>query len=199
MQHLSRVVLTALPGACMPAICSCSVQPPPPAHGSIPLLPFSVVVSGDAAVDIGGASTFDWAPHLQQTVAEQPPEDVSMNTLLQAAISETLHAKGYRNSALPGAGDLVVGYHVAPAAALTGRESLNTNEARLQPGLSRNSPGPARYEKGTLVIELTDKSTGLAAWHSALQGFAVRDLDATGRWQRIGLMVDRMLAGVPAK
>lgn len=62
-----------------------------------------------------------------------------------------------------------------------------------------NSPDPDRYEMRTLVIEVTDQSTGLAAWRSALQGFAVRDPGATERRQRIGLMVDRMLAGMPAK
>ena len=69
----------------------------------------------------------------------------------------------------------------------------------MQPGLNLNSPDPARYQKGTLVIEVTEKSTGRTAWRSALQGFAVRELGDTERRQRIGLMVDRMLAGMPGK
>jgi hypothetical protein len=122
-----------------------------------------------------------------------------MDALLQTAIIETLQAKGYHYTTVPGESDLIVDYHVAPDNALADRESLDTNDVQLQPSLNISSPDPARYEKGTLVIEVIDKSTGLTAWRSALQGFAVRELNAEERRQRIGLMVDRMLAGVPAK
>jgi hypothetical protein len=118
---------------------------------------------------------------------------------MQPPTSKTLQAKGHRYSAVPGEGDLLVSYHVALADAPAIRESTDTNDFQLQPGLNMSSPDPARYEKGTPVIKVSDGSTGLAAWRSALQGFVVRDPGATERRQRIGLMVDRMLAGMPAK
>lgn len=199
MQPQNQKVLTALPVAVLLATSGCSTQPPSAAQASIPSLPFSVVATGDSAADIRNASTFTWAQRRQQAGAAQATEDASIDTLLQAAISDTLQAKGYRYSTIPDEGDLVVSYHVALDDTLPGREPPDTNDIQLQPSLNINSPDPARYEKGTLVIELTDKSTGLTAWRSALQGFAVRDLGATERRQRVGLMVDRMLAGVPAK
>jgi len=199
MQYLPQTVLGALLGAGILAVCGCSTQQPSPAHDSIASLPFSVVATGDSSVDMGSAATFAWAPWLQQADAGQRPGEVSMDTLLQAAISKTLQEKGYRYSAVPGEGDLIVVYQVTPAAVLSGQEPASTNGVQLQPGLNLNSPDPARYQKGTLVIEVTEKSTGRTAWRSALQGFAVRELGDTERRQRIGLMVDRMLAGMPGK
>jgi hypothetical protein len=196
MQYRHQAVLTALLAASMLALCGCSMQPTPPSHGSIPSLPFSVVATGDPAVDWEDASTFAWAQGLQQNGEDKPGENVSMDTLLQAVISNTLQVKGYRYSDVPGEGDLIVGYRVVHDDVPADRETIDTE---LQPSLNLNSPDPSRYEKGTLVIEVTEKSTGLTAWRSALQGFAVRDLGVTERRQRIGLMVERMLAGMPAK
>lgn len=118
---------------------------------------------------------------------------------MQPPISETLQAKGYRYSAVPGEGDRILSYHVALAAAPATRESTDTNDVQLQSGQNMSSPDPARYEKGTPVIKVSDGSTGRTAWRSALQGFVVRDPGATERRQRVGLMVDSMLAGMPAK
>jgi hypothetical protein len=199
MQYRNQAVLTALLAASMLALCGCSMQPTPPAHGRIPSLPFSVVATGDPAVDLEDASTFAWAQALQQNGEDKPGESVSMDTLLQAAISNSLQEKGYRYSDVPGEGDLIIGYHVLNDAVPADRETIDTDGVQLQPSLNLNSPDPSRYEKGTLVIEVTEKSTGLTAWRSALQGFAVRDLGVTERRQRIGLMVERMLAGMPAK
>jgi hypothetical protein len=199
MQYRNQAVLTALLAASMLALCGCSMQPTPPAHGRIPSLPFSVVATGDPAVDLEDASTFAWAQALQQNGEDKPGESVSMDTLLQAAISNSLQEKGYRYSDVPGEGDLIIGYHVLHDDVPADRETIDTDGVQLQPSLNLNSPDPSRYEKGTLVIEVTEKSTGLTAWRSALQGFAVRDLGVTERRQRIGLMVERMLAGMPAK
>jgi hypothetical protein len=201
MHYRHRAVLPALLAVGMLAFHGCSMQPTATAHDGIPSLPFSVVATGDPAIDLQDASTFVWAQGLQQNDADQHSENVSMDTLLQAAISSTLQAKGYRYAAVPGEGDLIVGYHVAYDDVPVGRdrEAVDTDGIKLQPSLNLNSPDPSRYEKGTLVIEVTEKSTGLTAWRSALQGFAIRGLSVSERRQRIGLMVDRMLAGMPAK
>jgi hypothetical protein len=199
MQYQLWVVLTASFTAGMLAVSGCSTQPPAPAHGSIQALPFSVVATGESAADLQSASTFAWAGELQQTGHEKTSGNESMDALLQAAIRETLQAKGYRYSSVPGEGDLLVSYHVAMDTAHADLGPSDPNELPLQPSLNITSPDPTRYEKGTLVIEVTEKSTGLTAWRSALQGFTMRDLSDAERRQRVGQMVDRMLAGMPAK
>lgn len=199
MKHRLQATLTALLAASLLLVSGCSQQPPAPQQGGIQSLPFSVVATGDPAAGIRDASTFSWARDLQQTSPDQNPENVPVDALLQAAIIDTLQGKGYRYSAVPGEGDLIINYRVALDSVRTDREPGGTYDAGLQPSLNMVSPDPARYEKGSLEIEMTERATGLVAWRSALQGFTNHDLGDAERRQRIGLMVDRMLAGVPAK
>jgi hypothetical protein len=199
MEHLLQVTLAALLATAMLAISGCSQQPPAPAQGSIQPLPFSVVATGDSGADIQSASTFAWARSLQQTSHDQSPENVSIDMLLQEAIIDTLQGKGYRYSAVPGEADLIITYRVALDTPGGIQQQAEMNTGQLQPSLNLTSPDPGKYEKGTLDIEVTERSTGLTAWRSALQGFANLELSDAERRKRIGLMVDRMLAGVPAK
>ena len=199
MGHRLQSTLTALLAASLLVVSGCSQQTPAPQRGAIQSLPFSVVATGDSAAGIRDASTFSWARDLPQTSPDQNPENVPVDTLLQAAIIDTLEGKGYRYSATPGEGDLIIKYRVALDDVRADRETGGTSDAGLQPSLKMVSPDPARYEKGSLEIEVKERATGLVAWRSALQGFANHDLGDAERRQRIGLMVDRMLAGVPAK
>jgi len=199
MEHLFHTTLTALLAAGLLAVSGCSPQPTLPAQGNIQPLPFSVVATGDPAADIRNASSFAWAKNLQQTAHEQNPGNMPMDALLQEAIVTTLQGKGYRYSPAPGEGDLVINYQIALDTPQADREQAGMHPGQLQPSLNINSPDPGKYEKGTLVIELTERATGLTAWRSALQGFANLELGEAARRQRLGLMVDRMLAGVPAK
>ena len=69
----------------------------------------------------------------------------------------------------------------------------------VQPGLAGASPDPGRYEKGTLIITVVDRRSGLVAWRSALQGFASQNISEETRRERINDIVTRMLAGIPAR
>jgi hypothetical protein len=199
MEHRLQLTLTALLATAMLAVSGCSQQPPAPAQGSIPSLPFSVVATGDSGADIRNASTFSWSRSLQQTSQDQGPGNVSIDVLLQEAIVATLQGKGYRYSTVPGEGDLIITYRAALDTPDADRVPAGMYTDQLRPSLSMTSPDPGKYEKGTLDIEVTERSTGLVAWRSALQGFANPELNDAERRQRIGLMVDRMLAGVPEK
>ncbi len=198
MEHRPQATLLALLATALLAISACSQQRPSPAHGGIQSLPFSVVATGDSGVDIQNASTFAWAASLQPPSNDQNPGSVPLDALLQEAIIANLQGKGYRYSAKPGEGDLIVTYRVALDSPGAG-EPAETAAEQLQPSLNIASPDPGKYEKGTLVIEVTERLTGLTAWHSALQGFAYHELGDAERRQRMRLMVDRMLAGMPAK
>ena len=199
MEHRFQVILAALLATAMLAISGCSQQPPASLQGSMRSLPFSVVATGDSGADMKNASTFAWARNLQQSSLDQSPGNVPVDVLVQEAIIATLQGKGYRYSPVPGEGDLIITYRVALDNTDTGRESAGTYPGLLQPSLNLASPDPGKYEKGTLDIEVTERSSGLTAWRSALQGFASLELTDAERRQRIGLMVDRMLEGVPAK
>jgi hypothetical protein len=199
MEIRAHVVLTVLLASVLLAASGCSQQRPSPAQHSVRALPFSVVATGDSGVDMRGATTFAWSRSLQPDSPGASPENRRVETLLQDAIIATLQGKGYRYSEVPGEGDLIVGYQVALDEPGADRELPQTGSDALQPSLNLVSPEPGKYEKGTLSIEVTEKQTGLTAWRSVLQGFANLQLSDAERRQRIGLMVDRMLAGVPAR
>ena len=199
MDNRPQVVLTTLLAIVTLAIAGCSQQRPSQAQGGIRALPFSVVATGDPEVDMRNATTFAWSRSLQPASAAQSRENQRIRTLLQDAIVVSLQGKGYRYSASPGEGDLIVSYQVALDEPGAGSELPGTPAEGLQPSLNLESPDPGKYEKGTLTIEVTEQQTGLTAWRSALQGFANLELNDAERRQRISLMVDRMLAGVPAK
>jgi hypothetical protein len=199
MEHRLQVTLTAFLAIAILTVSGCSQQPPAPAQGSIPSLPFSVVATGDSGADIRNASTFSWSRSMQQASQDQSPGNVSIDVLLQEAIIATLQDKGYRYSSVPGEGDLIVTYRAGLDTPDADREPAGMYTDQLRPSLNITSPDAGKYEKGTLDIEVTERSTGLTAWRSALQGFANLELSDAERRQRIGVMVDRMLAGVPAK
>jgi hypothetical protein len=189
----------ALLATVLVAVTACSQQHPTATRDSIRSLPFSVVATGDSRAEIRHASTFSWGKDLQQTSAVQPADSVQIDSLLQEAIIANMQGKGYRYSREFDTADLSISYRVAMDTTGVNRVLPETYGEQLQPSLNITSPDARKYEKGTLVIEVTDRKTGLTAWHSALQGFANHELNTAQRRQRIQLMVDRMLAGVPAK
>ncbi|HYQ73135.1 MAG TPA: DUF4136 domain-containing protein [Gammaproteobacteria bacterium] len=199
MKNLRQLGMAVLPACVLLLVFGCSQQRPAPEQGSVKALPFSVVATGDSGVDLRHAATFAWAAGMTSDQSAQSPEDQRIDKLLQEAISAVLEGKGYRYSAVPGESDLIVSYQVAMDEPGAAHEPPQAYGDMLQPSLHLVSPDPGRYEKGTLSIEVIDRLTGRSAWRSALQGFANLELSDTERRQRIGLMVDRMLAGVPAK
>lgn len=191
--HTSMVVMLA---ACLLASADCSQQRPAPVAGnSLKILPFSVVASGDSRVDIRSSETFVLLPEEATQAAGQTGDHDE--ALVREAIFNTLQEKGYRYATTPREADLLVHYLISMAGSDAGG-GLSGNPG-VQPSLNVKSPDPDKYTKGTLVIEVIDRLTGIKAWRSAAQGFAGQELTEVERRQRIGLMVERMLHGIPEK
>ena len=160
-------------------------------------VPFTIVASGDSTADIGSATTYAWKPDMHAVHGAPRLGDVPVAELLEDAISGAMNKKGYRHTGPRDAGDLQIGYLVAIGDA----EAVRKMEDRygVQPGLAVASPDPGRYEKGTLIITVVDRRSGLVAWRSALQGFASQNISEETRRERINDIVTRMLAGIPAR
>ena len=160
-------------------------------------MPFNVVATGDARTDPASAATFSWTA--ASTPADTTPgmEGVPVNALLEEAIADTLQQKGYRYSAASGQGDLLVSYTMTLNDAAADRQLAE--QYGMQSDLKYASPDPDKFEKGTLVIDIIERQSGLSAWRSSLQGFAYLQLDDMQRRQRIHGMVARMLSGLPAR
>jgi len=159
--------------------------------------PFSVVATGDSNFNASQAQTFSWSSSMQELTEVPRLHDVPLRDMLKASISDNLNAKGYRYQGEQGPGDLVVGYSVSLDDA-----EMTSDAARRSgviPSLNFSTPDPEKYEKGTIVIEVTQSANGIVAWRSALQGFSIIDLDDADRRKRLDGMVARMLSGLPAK
>ncbi len=124
-------------------------------------------------------------------------DNLQLQELLRAAINNTMTEKGYQAAAAGVQGDLLVGYIITLNDARTDEEIADSYG--VQASINVPTPDPARYEKGTLVIDILDSSTGLMAWRSALQGFASFQISDEQRRHRINEMVQRMLSGLPVR
>ena len=155
-------------------------------------MPFNVVATGDSR-----ASTFSWATGIEPVTGGLQTGNVSVNALLEEAIANTLQKKGYRYATATGQGDLLVSYAVAVNDAAADKQLAE--KYGMQADLNFSSPEPDKFEKGTLVIDVVERQTGLSAWRSSLQGFAYLDINQAERRQRIHSIVQRMLSGLPAR
>ena len=159
--------------------------------------PFSVVATGDSNFNASQAQTFSWSSSMQEVTGVPRLNDVALRDMLKDSISHNLNAKGYRYQGEQGPGDLVVGYSVS-----LDDSEMNSDAARRSgviPSLNFSTPDPEKYEKGTIVIEVTQSANGIVAWRSALQGFSIIDLEDADRRKRLDGMVARMLSGLAAK
>jgi hypothetical protein len=159
--------------------------------------PFSVVATGDSNFDASQARTFSWSMRMQELADVPRLHDVPLRDMLKDSITNNMNAKGYRYQGDQGPGDLVVGYSVSLDDA-----EMNSDAARRSgviPSLNFSTPDPEKYEKGTIVIEVTQSATAIVVWRSALQGFSIIELDDADRRRRLDGMVQRMLFGLPAK
>lgn len=177
---------------------ACAQQKSKPEQAAqIQATPFSVVATGDSNFNASQAQTFSWSSHMQELTGVPRLHDVPLRDMLKESITANMNSKGYRYHGEQGAGDLVVGYSVSLDDA-----ELNSDAARRSgviPSLNFSTPDPEKFEKGTIVIEVTESATRIVVWRSALQGFSIIDLDDADRRKRLDGMVQRMLSGLPAR
>jgi hypothetical protein len=160
-------------------------------------MPFTVVSTMDPMADVSSAASFTWSPRMREIHGDPHEGDVPDKDALENAITDTLRKKGYEYTWRAGLADLRVGYLVIMDGALSDKE-LNDRYG-IQPGLNLEAPDSARYEKGTLVIDIIDMKTGRTAWRGALEGFAYLEISREDRQERLNDMVMFMLARFPAR
>jgi len=194
---ISRAGLALLPALLAGMLGCASQQQAAKQPARLHAMPFSVVATGDSRADAASASTFSWTAAPAALINVPETGGVPVNTLLEEAIATALQHKGYRYSGAAGQGDLVVSYAITLNDAAA--EQQLAEKYGLQSDLNYQSPDPDKFEKGTLVIDVIERRSGLTAWRSSLQGFAYLQISAEERRQRIQAMVQRMLAGMPAR
>jgi len=180
-------------------LAACSEQPATPAGTATGrhAIPFNIVATGDSRTDIVAATSFAWMPGMQEAHEDPHLGDLQMQALLRESITVAMADKGYLPAMDEGQSDLLVGYVLVLNDARA--DQALAEQYGLKASVNLASPDPTRYEKGTLVIDVIERSSGLSAWRSALQGFASLDISESERRTRIHELVQRMLAGMPAR
>jgi hypothetical protein len=194
----NRIVRLLVASVLAAVLIGCSQQKSSSTQAArIPATPFSVVATGDSNFDASQARTFSWSTDMQELSGVPRLQDVPFREMLEESITANMNAKGYHYLGEQGTGDLVVGYSLSMDDA-----EMNSDAARrvgIIPSLNFSTPDPEKFEKGTIVIEVTQSATRMIAWRSALQGFSIIDLDDADRRKRLDGMVQRMLSGLPAR
>jgi uncharacterized protein DUF4136 len=160
-------------------------------------MPFTVVSTMDPLADVSSAASFGWAPGMSEVYSNPHEGDMPDKETLENAITNALQKKGYEYTWRARQGDLQVAYLVVLDGALSDKE-INDRYG-IQPSLTLQAPDNIRYEKGTLVIDITNRKTGRSVWRGALQGFADLHLTKEDRQERLNDMVLFMLARFPAR
>ena len=67
----------------------------------------------------------------------------------------------------------------------------------INPGLPSQGPKGPSYEKGTVIIDVSDVDAHKSLWRSAMQGYVNLDLPASERKERIKRVVSMMFNSFP--
>ena len=136
---------------------------------------------------------FSWSPDLKGVYQDDRLNYVNMDALLKQGIVNALVKKGYRFTENAVDADYTVDYTAALESALSDGEILQKFGA--QPGLVTSQKPDQNTEKGTLVVDVINKTTGRIHWRST--GQVLAKLDETPleqRKQRVEQFLNLMLS-----
>ena len=128
-----------------------------------------------------------------------------VSSRIEAAVDETLAAKGYTKASAASA-DFMVGYH----AALEGKVDVQTVDRYYGYGYGgwygRYGRGGGavvsnthvrEYNEGTLIIDVVDKSSNELVWRGAAQAEAHQDVSPQERQARVTDAIEAILEDFP--
>ena len=122
---------------------------------------------------IPDGALFSWSPELKGVYKDDRFNHVDMDALLKQGIVNALVKKGYRFEENAASADYTVAYTAALESALSDGEVLQTFGS--QPGLVTSPQPDQNTEKGTLIIDVINKTTGHLHWRSTGQVLAKLD------------------------
>jgi len=172
-------------------VCSCSSSQPVALPTGADTNVVLTVKKPSTAFPTG--STFSWAADAGMIYPDPRLDATNIRKLLMAAITSHLEARGYWFA--DNGGD----YQVSFVAAL--RESLSDIELSkrfgINPGMVGDSLDQNAYDKATIIIDIKSAADGILLWRSAMQGFAVFNLDDDERKTRVNNAVTQLFSSLP--
>ena len=156
--------------------------------------PVSVQVRYDTQAIPAGA-LFTWSSGLKGIYQDARLKHTNMDELLKKGIVIALMEKGYQFSENASGADYTIAYTAALESALSDDEALLT--FGVLPGLVVSKDSPQNVEKGTLVIDVINQTTGRMHWRSSGQTLAkLEQMPQQQRQQRINQFIKMMLSNL---
>jgi len=154
--------------------------------------PISVQVRYDTQAIPEGA-LFSWSSGLTGMYQDARLKHTNMDELLKKGIVNALIGKGYQFSENASEADYTINYTAALESALSDDEALQT--FGVLPGLVVRKDSTQNVEKGTLVIDVINQTTGRMHWRSSGQTLAkLEQMPLQQRQQRINKFIKMMLS-----
>jgi len=154
--------------------------------------PVSVQVRYDTqTIPVG--SLFSWSSGLTGMYQDARLIHTNMDELLKKGIVNALIEKGYQFSENVIGAEYTIAYTAGLESALSDDEALQT--FGVLPGLVVNKDSTQNVEKGTLVIDVINQTTGRIHWRSSGQTLAkLEQMPQQQRQQRINQFIKMMLS-----
>lgn len=166
--------------------CVSTTSSPTPVGGT-----FSSVQAPGLVFPAGTA--FSWSRTMQFLSDDPRLDGEALDAMLRESIEDALTARGYR--IVDGATSYSVGFVAALEGALSDADI--DRHFGINPGLPSQGPKGPSYEKGTVIIDVSDVDAHKSLWRSAMQGYVNLDLPASERKERIKRVVSMMFNSFP--
>jgi len=141
-------------------------------------------------------NTFAWKADSSFVLASERIKPDEFKPLIENAIIVSLKNKGYKFGKNADNSDLLVSYAAGLETELSDKEI--TRRFGMIPGLQGKSSDKDKYEKGTIIVDIYDKSTNKSVWRGVVQGFADLNLSRAERSKRLERIMQQLLAEFPA-
>lgn len=141
-------------------------------------------------------NTFTWKPDGSFLLASERINTDEFKPLLENAIMMALKNKGYKFDNSVDDSDLLVSYAAGLETELSDKEV--TRRFGMIPGLPGNTASQEKFEKGTIIVDIFDKTTNKSVWRGVVQGFANLKLSRAERGKRLERIMRQLLGEFPA-
>ncbi|MDH3999590.1 MAG: DUF4136 domain-containing protein [Desulfuromonadales bacterium] len=172
------------------ALYACSSAPQPKA---VTASGGSVVTLKNAELTFPKGTTFSWSEAASHFYDDERIDDARIREALGQAIKSNLKERGYR--VVDTDGDYEIAFVTALAGSLSDME-INKRFG-VNPGMLGDSSDTNAYDKGTVIADVIDPTSGESLWRSALQAYVVFDLEEAVRKERIEKAVTRLFGSFP--
>jgi hypothetical protein len=137
-------------------------------------------------------TAFSWSEGTSHFFKDPRLNNEELDNMLRESMALEMVSRGYR---LVSSGQYSISYVAALEGSLSDEEI--SRRFGLNPGLPSQQTGQT-YEKGTVVVDISDPTTKKSLWRSAMQGYVELDLPESVRQERVKRIVAMMFSGFPS-